>query len=307
MFNIDTGQSKDPKVILNRFVKERISSFQRSMLVRLPRKRTLVVFLFLNAFIFEADSQITVLHLSSNSTSGVTGTWTVPTGVSKIRITAKGAKGGYGNNGGSNRTYFYGGNGATISGEFVVNAGQTLEAVAGGIGGDFQYSNGGGSGGGGSGVRIQNGSDLIIAGGGGGGGNTVAGGGSSSIGGLGNGGAGGGGLYSNGGAGGGGLNSAGGNGAAGRTGGGAGFNASGGVGSAFPGGGGYGGGGAGYFGGGGGGGYTGGAGGDAGGGGTSYNTGANQTFSGSSNNDFGDVIIEILGQAKWASTVMCRF
>ncbi|MBB3838358.1 hypothetical protein FHS57_002363 [Runella defluvii] len=199
-------------------------------------------------------------------------------GLYKVRITAKGAKGG--NNGGA---------GAIMIGDFIVSSSQVLESVAGAPGGDGNR----GGGGGGSGTRIQGGVPLIIAGGGGG----NSGGGSGLIT-TGNGQ--GGNWLVTGGGGGGGLN---GSGFGGAMGGGAGFNALGGI-ATGNGGGGYGGGGGGT------GLHAGGGGGQTGGtaitpsnGGASYNLGSNQNNTAGANNAGGQVIIEYLGAASLSATV----
>lgn len=92
-----------------------------------------------------------VLNISqaTHSQSGATGSWTVPAGGPyKVKITAKGAKGGNG----SGST---GGNGATMIGEFILNTGQTVQAMAGSPGGNSTGNIAAGGGGGGSGVQIQ--------------------------------------------------------------------------------------------------------------------------------------------------------
>ncbi len=249
-----------------------------------------------------------VLNISAptHSQQGTTGSWTVPAGEPyKVRITAKGARGGEGFCCGN--PPFKGGSGATTVGDFLVGSGQVLEAIAGAPGLDDQ---GGSGGGGGSGVRVQGIGVLLIAGGGGGASIYFAGQpGYIMPAGSGNGGSTGTGtVYA--GYGGGGLNSDGTNGAGG------GFAANGGSGGGFygdPGGGGYGGGGGGYNSGGGGGGYTGGNGGsivfraglgyEAGGeGGSSYNVGSNQTNTAGDNYGGGQVIIENLGPASLTAT-----
>ncbi len=231
------------------------------------------------------------ISMPFESQNGTAGCLVVPDGGPyKMRITAKGARGGVAGNVGE----IPGGSGAAMTGEFILSSGQRLRAIAGAPG---QRS----SGGGGSGVEIDGGNLLILAGGGGGaifGG--PAGGNGQITTGSGNGGpagagGGGGGYFSGGG---------------GSTGGGGGFNAMGGYFFyAFPtstiqtiGGGGFGGGGAFDFnGGGGGGGYDGGAGGGAGGGGGSYNIGANQMNSAGANYAGGQVILECLGPASFSA------
>jgi len=258
-----------------------------------------------------------VLNIATTTPSqtGTMGSWTVPSGGPyKIRITAKGAKGG-------NSAEASGGAGAIMIGDFFVSQGQILEASVGALGAS-QSSTTRVGGGAGSGVRIQSGSVLLVAGGGGGATHSacfghLAGGSATTTAGNGNGGNGG-----NGG-GGGGLNTNGSNGVGvfgGSTGGGSsGINADGGVATGntgdvgTTGGGGYGGGGAGEFGGGGGGGYSGG---NASvlnanpqcsnftqsSGGGSINWGINQNNS-ILNNAGGQVIIECLGTATYSATV----
>lgn len=220
------------------------------------------------------------------SINGTTGSYTVPAGGPyKVRITAKGAKGGNAP----------GGAGATMIGEFVVLSGQVLNAIAGAPGGDGASTLAGG-GGGGSGVQLQDGTILILAGGGGGGSLTPGGDATTVTSGAANGGGaiggGGGGSFINGGNGGEGtVDGAGGNGGSG------GFNGNGGNGSdgGGDGGGGFGsGGGAGPTGGGGGGGFTGGT---SGSGGGSFNAGINQVNTAGNNDGGGQIIIECLGTA----------
>ena len=250
-----------------------------------------------------------VLNISTTAPSqtGNGGSWTVPAGGPyKIRITAKGAKGG-------NSWNFAGGTGATMIGEFMVSAGQVLSAIAGAPGADSPVGERkGGGGGGGSGVQLPNGALLILAGGGGGGMNrgvgfgTVGGSGQVNNSGSqgGGGGGGGGGFLGNGtnGRGGGGGGGFGGNGGSGqnREGG----NGGGGFGGGGGGGGGYSNG---FFGGGGGGGgYSGGEGNsgeNGGGGGGSFNLGNNQANTAGANNAGGQVIIECLGTATYSATI----
>ncbi|WP_310586643.1 choice-of-anchor Q domain-containing protein, partial [Runella limosa] len=259
-----------------------------------------------------------VLNISTTAPSqtGNGGSWTVPAGGPyKIRITAKGAKGGNTDN------MTVGGSGATMIGEFIVNSGQTIQAMAGSLGGNGTGGLGSAGGGGGSGAQIQNGNLLILAGGGGGAGYIFSGNGGVVQAGAGSGGASGGGT-SDGGGGGGMLGSGGNGGSSGLgtppTGGGAGFGAQGGnlrncgSFSGGNGGGGFSGGGGGNcsLGGGGGGGYSGGNagmglsnGGGGGGGGGSYNLGSNQNNTAGANNAGGQVIIECLGTATYSATV----
>ncbi len=222
-------------------------------------------------------------------------TWTVPAGGPyKVKITAKGAKGGQGAN--------LGGAGATIAGEFLVSSGQILELTAGAPGERTNTSGsiGGGGGGGGSAVKIQGGDLLLVAGGGGGGGTFGMGvggsGGSGSVGSASIGGGEGGGPNQFGG-----IMGGDGDLTTGGSGGGSGGSGGGGAGA--------GGGGGGFLpsylanlivngSGGGGGGYSGGSSGDdccsPGGGGGSYNAGSNQSNTAGANNGGGQVIIEIL-------------
>ena len=259
------------------------------------------------------------------TTFGYTGslqTYTVPLGVTSIRIECSGAQGGSGNGG-------PGGLGATMIGTFAVTPGEVLDVIVGERG--LQYGNSG-AGGAGSGVTDAAGDPMIVAGGGGGGATneagkpgltTTTGGSSSGSGGAGgNGGqkgfrsgdcgwaAGGGGFYGNGYGGNGswdgggfpgtlGVNGAGMSWASGGAGG-----VNGGCTFTYPNEGtwGCGGGGAGSYGGAGGGGYSGGAGGQyvdiggrrGGGGGGSFNGGTDQVNTAGANAGFGEVIIEVL-------------
>ncbi|MBB3838369.1 hypothetical protein FHS57_002374 [Runella defluvii] len=217
-------------------------------------------------------------------------------GLSKVRITAKGAVGGPG----GNSEEVPGGAGATMIGEFILLSGQILQAVAGASGARE-------CGGGGSGVQISGGNLLILAGAGGGGtfggsvgkpGQITTGSGNGGSGNI-NTGGGGGGFYS----GGGGAYRDGS-----FSGGGGGFAATGGFYSVsgFFGGGGFGAGGSFYNGAGGGGGYDGGSGtsyGTGANGGGSYNIGSNQNNTAGANNAGGQVIIEYLGTATLSATV----
>lgn len=89
--------------------------------------------------------------------TGAVQTYTVPAGVSSIRIVVRGGSGGDGDGG-------VGGLGACMEGSFAVSPGDELDVIVGGQG--LQYGNAGG-GGGGSGVVFE-GAPWIIAGGGGG-------------------------------------------------------------------------------------------------------------------------------------------
>ncbi len=248
-----------------------------------------------------------VLNISAPTPSqtGTSGNWTVPSGGPyKVKITAKGAKGGDASN-------YAGGAGASLIGEFIVNSGELLNAIAGAPGANSPAGNYmAGGGGGGSGVQLNNGVPLILAGGGGGaiyrnygfgtgGGcgqvnNNGSQGGTTDGGGGGGGGFVGNGTNGSGLGGGGGFGGLGGNGESGEGGsGGGGF--------------GGGGGGAGGFvlnGGGGGGGYSGGNGnstGIGGIGGGSLSMGSNQSNIICNNNAGGQVIIECLGAATFTA------
>jgi len=158
----------------------------------------------------QCSGQVLSISSPNPSQNGVTANWGVPSGGPyKVRIVAKGAKGGD-----AIITGRTGGNGAFMTGEFMVASGQNLEAIAGAPGGTF-YLGGGGAG---SGVQISGGGPLVIAAGGGGaffgnGGDGIISN-TGSNGGTGNG---------NGGSGGGGYGSNGGNGGFGSSGGGMGF------------------------------------------------------------------------------------
>lgn len=88
--------------------------------------------------------------------TGTVQTYTVPAGITNIKIETRGAQGGLG-----------GGNGAIIIGNFAVTPGDVLKVLVGQQG--TSYSNGNGGGGGGTFVWNQNGNVLYIAAGGGGG------------------------------------------------------------------------------------------------------------------------------------------
>lgn len=89
--------------------------------------------------------------------TGAVQNFTVPEGVTSMRITAAGAQGGT-----STVSSYVGGLGATMSGTFNVIPGSTLQFIVGGKGNNDPYTGGGG---GGSGVN-NNGTPLIVAGGG---------------------------------------------------------------------------------------------------------------------------------------------
>jgi len=90
--------------------------------------------------------------------SGAIVNYTVPAGVTKITIVAKGAQGG-------NTSIRAGGLGASIQGDFIVTPGQVLKILVGQQGGTNTNNAGGG---GGSFVTTNTNSPLIVAGGGGG-------------------------------------------------------------------------------------------------------------------------------------------
>ena len=93
---------------------------------------SLVVLAFL---FFTAQAQTTVVNVTNtvNCSGGIcntSGSWIVPTGGPyKIRITAKGGKGGNGN---TDKTQ--GGKGDVMIGEFTVNSGQELQYIVGAFG-----------------------------------------------------------------------------------------------------------------------------------------------------------------------------
>ncbi|MBB3842246.1 hypothetical protein FHS57_006277, partial [Runella defluvii] len=227
------------------------------------------------------------------SSSGGIQTFTVPTGVTSITITAKGAAGGNGKS--------TGGKGATVKATFSVASGAVLNIVVGAQGASRDDRYGGGGGGSFVSVGAFNTTNLLVAAGGGGGNGDQPGGNASTEPGSGEGGNYGNGM-TGGGGGGGGING---------TGGDAGYDFQGGGGGSgapegFEGGksgisgtfGGYGGGGGSGYGGGGGGGYTGGNGGNesesgGGGGGGSYTkSGATAKTISIDNTGGGQVIIE---------------
>ena len=121
------------------------------------------------------------------TTAGVGGqggihTYTVPTGVTAIRIDARGAKGG--NSPITGGGTFAGGNGGRVQATYAVTPGDVLYILVGGKGGDGSLDNGvnerTASGGGGATVvskgPIGTGTLLLVAGGGGGAGHSGAGG-----------------------------------------------------------------------------------------------------------------------------------
>lgn len=230
--------------------------------------------------------------------------WTVPAGVTSVRIRAKGAQGGYNTSSGTQP-----GMGATMEGDFTVTPGQILKIL---VGEQPSLTTGtGNGGGGGTFVTDNSNSPLIIAGGGGGssqttdspdkhgqvgtsGGQGAAGGGAGGINGNG-GGIGPSGFQSGAG---GGLLTNGLDGWTSGTGGAAFVNGGAGGPTNAPARGGFGGGGSGssYVVGGGGGGYSGGGSGGnstagVGGGGGSFNAGTNQVNTGGANSGHGQVVI----------------
>ncbi|MDA1188459.1 MAG: hypothetical protein O2854_02090, partial [Chloroflexi bacterium] len=106
--------------------------------------------------------------------TGSTQTFTVPSGVTTIRIRAIGATGG--RSGAASGKL--GGKGALVEGDFSVTPGDAI-SVRPGTAGFNGSSLGGGGGGGGTFVwrtgALNSGTLLIVGGGGGGGGNTLAG------------------------------------------------------------------------------------------------------------------------------------
>ena len=89
--------------------------------------------------------------------TGAQQSFTVPAGVTLVKITAAGAQGGIvTGNGGP----FAGGLGATMSGEFSVTPGSVLQVVVGGQGNPSMYTSGGG---GGSGVATGGGGVTATA------------------------------------------------------------------------------------------------------------------------------------------------
>ena len=98
-------------------------------------KLILTAMLLFQGFFFSAQAQIVVnVSKPSSGVTGVTGTFTVPGGLAyKVRITAKGAKGGTANNAQDQ----IGGNGAVVVGEFDLSSGQIIEYVAGSMGENY--------------------------------------------------------------------------------------------------------------------------------------------------------------------------
>jgi len=97
--------------------------------------------------------------------SGAVVDYVVPT-TGLYSIVARGAQGGAGNGGeGGGASQYFGGRGAQISGQFLLNAGTVLHVAVGGAGGSGPYNGGGG---GGSFVVQDVAQPLVVAGGGGG-------------------------------------------------------------------------------------------------------------------------------------------
>ena len=108
---------------------------------------------------------VTTPVLSTLNYSGAISTWTVPSGVYSITVTAQGAQGGNGGTGS-----YPGGLGASMKGTFVVTPGQVLKLLVGqqGIMAPGCGNSDGGGGGGTFVVDNITGKALIVAGGGGG-------------------------------------------------------------------------------------------------------------------------------------------
>src|ERR1700704_4016770 len=124
-------------------------------------KRNLFIALLLLLTI-ESKAQTEVLNVSG----ATTGTWTAPAsgGPFYIRITARGSDGGTVLSFGTTLT---GGEGATMSGIFTVQNGETIFAVSSSKGGSTTNSSQAGGGGAGSGaVNSTTGIILLIAAGG---------------------------------------------------------------------------------------------------------------------------------------------
>ena len=112
----------------------------------------------------------------SHAFSGNAISWTVPAGVTSLRVTLTGAKGGRGANDGIG-TGGGGGNGGRVTGTLPVTPGETLTLYLGGAGADGAYASGTGGGSGGSaaggafgGGRGGHAGSSSSSGGGGGGG-----------------------------------------------------------------------------------------------------------------------------------------
>ena len=130
------------------------------------------------------DGSITIVILNSQTYTytGAPATFTVPPGVSRLLIEAKGAQGGAGATGGNSSSGGAGGFGSRTTGILAVTPGQVLNLFVGGHGGTPTggYNGGGnggsvnaGGGGGASDVRLGGlgaANRILVAGGGGGGG-----------------------------------------------------------------------------------------------------------------------------------------
>lgn len=114
-----------------------------------------ILCLFAAAFVYSVSvfAQTTTFHYS-----GAIVNYTVPAGVTKITIVAKGAQGG-------NVSSYAGGPGASMQGDFTVTPGQVLNILVGQQGGNNNNNAGGG---GGTFVTTSTNSPLLVAGGGGG-------------------------------------------------------------------------------------------------------------------------------------------
>jgi uncharacterized repeat protein (TIGR01451 family) len=183
----------------------------------LKRNQRSLLAMFVTTPLMVAETQPVFASTTTYSTTATSGSYTVPAGITRVQITARGADGGLA----TASTAFGAGQGATVTYQINVTAGDVIRFVIGAKGANGDFESGGG---GGTGVFL-NGTLLIVAGGGGGEDNTGNGGGGRALtsggtgslavdgaGGTGgNGGAGGGGNAGDGGGGGGGINSAGGN------------------------------------------------------------------------------------------------
>jgi gliding motility-associated-like protein len=138
--------------------------------------KRLIIFFTLSFYTLSGNAQSITFTYNGTSTSsydnGSIQSWTVPTCVDTITITAVGGPGGTGGTGGP--ALFPGGHGALIKGKIAVTPGQVLNIMVGGQGQLCTINNAGG-GGGASFVWDNATTTLFVAAGGGGGGGAYAG------------------------------------------------------------------------------------------------------------------------------------
>ncbi len=142
-----------PQYVLHRTTQSAQHFISNLMKTSLPKLLSAFICLLLALSTFSQTTSTTTFNYSGSIV-----TYTVPAGVTKLTITAKGAQGG----GGVSR----GGLGASMQGDFTVTPGQVLRILVGGQGAIYNSYNY--SGGGGTFVTDNANQPLIVAGGGGG-------------------------------------------------------------------------------------------------------------------------------------------